>query len=435
MSKWQIKACYEERHRRAESEAGWRPREWHVTISEHLNTNGGRLIDVGCGTGRFLEVMKSRGLECHGIDFSKEAVKVAKKNTRSEILVGDGEKLPYVDNCFDYVTVIGSLEHFKHVNKGMREMVRISKDGAKFLIIVPNFNYLFYLLKEERGTIQREISEHLFTLNGWKTLLEHNGLSIDKIFQDTYFSYLARARPLLDKNPFSFVEGIIKKIVWFFMPITLTYLFVFVCSKRSIGAHAAGRRQVFQPFSQEIRKKKLQGMLATFPQSIGGKQTMVSNDIKQKLKFFLGSLDEENETLALTLSDLLQSKLLALREVNEKVVGVAGIRDRNLFYVVAKKNWQDRGIGQELTRKIVFEAVKRNYNYVALNVSSSNAKAVHIYQKFGFKAVYSYKVKGKKILFMILPINWKGTIARNVFLVSHLLRSLKSIVQNKYRYK
>lgn len=150
---------------------------------------------------------------------------------------------------------------------------------------------------------------------------------------------------------------------------------------------------------------------------------MVSNDIKQKLKIFLGSLGEEKETFGLTLLDLLQSKLLALREVKEKVVGVAGIRGRNLFFLVVKKEWQDRGIGQELTREIVIRAIKRNYNYVALNVPSSNTKAIHIYQKFGFKVVYSYKVKGKKILLMILPINWKGTIAKKIYLVKHLFSS------------
>jgi len=204
--------------------------------------------------------MKSRGLECHGIDFSKEAVRVAKKKTKSQILLGDGEKLPYADNCFDYVTALGALEHFEHVHDGIREIVRVSKDSAKFLITVPNFNYLFYLFRKERGTVQREIYEHLFTLDGWKTVLEHNGLVIDMVFQDTYFSYLAHTRSLFVKNPLSFVEGIIKKIVWLFMPTALTYLFVFICSKRSIRECVAARHRIAEPFSQGIGEKKLQEM-------------------------------------------------------------------------------------------------------------------------------------------------------------------------------
>ncbi|KAE9631224.1 methyltransferase domain-containing protein [Defluviitalea raffinosedens] len=48
-------------------------------LKELEKFTSGKLLDIGCGNGDFLGLIKDRGLELHGIDLAENMVKVAKK--------------------------------------------------------------------------------------------------------------------------------------------------------------------------------------------------------------------------------------------------------------------------------------------------------------------------------------------------------------------
>ena len=54
--------------------------------------------------------------------------------------------------------------------------------------------------------------------------------------------------------------------------------------------------------------------------------------------------------------------------------------------------------------RMVQKAALSEYD-TALNVFESNTKAVHVYQKLGFKTVYASLLDGRKNLFVVLPLN------------------------------
>jgi len=141
---------------------------------------------------------------------------------------------------------------------------------------------------------------------------------------------------------------------------------------------------------------------------------------KERINRFFNSLTTEKENFALSLSDLLQCELLITEEKQERIIGIAGLQKKNSFFLVVKSEYQNRGIGQRLTRKVIQKAISSNYDYIALNVFQSNTKAIHVYRKLGFKTVYTSWMSGKRNLFMVLPLNRWGI----VFLVT---RNLKSI--------
>ncbi len=189
-----------------------------------------KILDVGCGTGYFLRACSEIGLESFGIDISQEAVKVAKQNSpASKILVGQGENLPFPDQIFDYITCLGSLEHFLDLEKGLSEMVRVAKPRAKFLIVVPNQNYFWDKVLHKRGTKQRDYQEELKDLDSWEKLFENYGLKIEKITQDKYPAEIVKI--FESKNPIRILRRIIYRLVWIFMPLKYTYQFVFVFKK------------------------------------------------------------------------------------------------------------------------------------------------------------------------------------------------------------
>jgi len=102
-----------------------------------------KLLDIGCGAGHFLAFVKGL-VEPYGIDLSSVAVQMAQELLREEahLHCGSAESLPYRDEYFDFVTCLGSLEHFLDMQAALKEMRRVAKTDGKILIYVPNlFSY------------------------------------------------------------------------------------------------------------------------------------------------------------------------------------------------------------------------------------------------------------------------------------------------------
>lgn len=193
---------------------------------------GQTLLDVGCGTGLFLKAAASHGLKTTGLELSDSAIALARQNSPSSTLVqGVGEHLPFDDKSFDYVCCLGTLEHMADPDKGLSEMVRVARDDARFFIVVPNDNYLFWKLKKiKKGTAQRDFEE-LKKLPEWKTFFGKGGLEIvGRIRQDRYPSQEVK---IFDaKNPYRMLRRVIYKLIWLCMPLQYTYQFVFVFRKK-----------------------------------------------------------------------------------------------------------------------------------------------------------------------------------------------------------
>lgn len=194
--------------------------------------SGQTLLDVGCGTGLFLKSAAGSGLKTTGLELSDSALALARQNSPTSTLVqGEGEHLPFEDKSFDYVCCLGTLEHMADPDKGLAEMVRVAKDGARFFIVVPNDNYLFWKLKKiKKGTAQRDFEE-LKKLPEWISFFAKGGLEVaGRIKQDRYPSQ--ELKIFAAKNPYRMLRRAIYKLIWLCMPLAYTYQFVFVFKKK-----------------------------------------------------------------------------------------------------------------------------------------------------------------------------------------------------------
>lgn len=130
---------------------------------------GRKLLDVACGQGTLCALLEDK-LETHGIDISEEAIRKARQIApKSKFKIGPGEKLPYPDEYFDYVTCLGSLEHFIDIEAGLREMRRVLVTGGKALIHVPNSRYIVHTIL--RKHTQGQINERLATEEEWAGII------------------------------------------------------------------------------------------------------------------------------------------------------------------------------------------------------------------------------------------------------------------------
>jgi ubiquinone/menaquinone biosynthesis C-methylase UbiE len=116
------------------------PRIWHVKIiREHLGElRGRRVLDVGCGKGRFARLFKEQEPEAEiwGLDISEEMLRFVPEGIHTR--AGSMTELPFEDGWFDGAYATESLEHAVETGKAVDEICRVVKPGGRIAIIDKN---------------------------------------------------------------------------------------------------------------------------------------------------------------------------------------------------------------------------------------------------------------------------------------------------------
>jgi len=119
---------------------------YHILYLKSLKFKGGRILEAGCGTGRGI-IPFSDKCECYGMDTSKEALKLTKKNFGRKVSVirADIRNMPFKDNFFRFVFNSGVIEHLDYPDdlRAINEMARVS--SGEILFVVPNKLCLWYV--------------------------------------------------------------------------------------------------------------------------------------------------------------------------------------------------------------------------------------------------------------------------------------------------
>lgn len=110
---------------------------WAFTQLASPPVHGCRVLDFGCGTGRFYPIFTAQGAEYSGVDLSQRMIEMA----RSQFPHGmwqklDGPQLPFDDDHFDLVTSMAVLHHNAYPIQGrlLGELVRTLKPGGNLIL-------------------------------------------------------------------------------------------------------------------------------------------------------------------------------------------------------------------------------------------------------------------------------------------------------------
>jgi len=105
-----------------------------LTILNTFNSKDIKVLDVGCGKGRYAKHLIEAGIKVYGIDISSKLLEFCDKNIIKK--EGNATRIPYPDNTFDGIYCIEVLEHTSYViDNAIKEMCRVLKSGGKLVVI------------------------------------------------------------------------------------------------------------------------------------------------------------------------------------------------------------------------------------------------------------------------------------------------------------
>ena len=99
--------------------------------------DGGRLLEIGFGSGGLLKKMRAVGWRAEGLDFDPVCVERARAEG-FEARLGSLKDARYPDDCFDAVIMSHAFEHVPDPQELLREIRRILKPGGRFVSLTPN---------------------------------------------------------------------------------------------------------------------------------------------------------------------------------------------------------------------------------------------------------------------------------------------------------
>ena len=113
--------------------------EMPATLSLLKKIKNKRVLDLGCGTGIYANILKSYGANVYGIDTSLGMITIAKSYAPGiDFRVGSVYKMPYKSNYFDVIVSAFVFQHFENIDKALKEIRRVLKTNGIYVFSLSN---------------------------------------------------------------------------------------------------------------------------------------------------------------------------------------------------------------------------------------------------------------------------------------------------------
>jgi SAM-dependent methyltransferase len=147
----------------------------------------GRVLEIGCGPGRYVAMLASMGYDVVGVDLTKfetwEIVRGAHRGV--EFLDGvAAEKLPYESESFDHVACLSALLYFESAERALAEIRRVLKPGGRLILRTVSRDNL---VRRLRGRDVDPATRNVFSLSELREFVAVHGFAVRESFSYAFF--------------------------------------------------------------------------------------------------------------------------------------------------------------------------------------------------------------------------------------------------------
>lgn len=198
---------------------------------------GSRLLDISCGEGQLLRFASRLNLITCGVDISDVAARIAQDKSSAATLTGDAEALPYAADSFDYITNIGSLEHYEDMPRAVAEMARVLRVGGTACVLVPNTYGKRWNVQHvwQTGEIHDDGQplQRYGSRGEWHRLLEGGGLIVQRTLGYEY----ERATPYTWQDTLGYLRRPQRALSTIYyrmtIPVNAASMLIYLCTKQA----------------------------------------------------------------------------------------------------------------------------------------------------------------------------------------------------------
>lgn len=161
----------------------------------------GKMLDLGCGTGWFLQEKRKAGWEVQGVEISTQAASVGKEHGLP-IFAGTIAEAQLPDSTFDYVRANHSFEHICRPHATLEHVYRVLKPGGKVLIGVPNLDGLnARLFREYWWYLGAPVHPYSYSVRTLAAMLKKHRFEIEKVnFNSDYSGLLGSVQIWMNRR-------------------------------------------------------------------------------------------------------------------------------------------------------------------------------------------------------------------------------------------
>lgn len=158
----------------------------------------GRILDIGCGRGTFLDSMQSAGWDVCGVEFSDETASYARKRYAIQV----STSLAGIEGLFDVVTLNHVIEHVQDPVGLLAKCHGLLKDGGVLFVAAPNIDSLQAKFGGA-GWFHLDVPRHLyhFSESGLVRMIESGGFTVERIRRFDF-----------EHNPFGWMQTLFNRL-------------------------------------------------------------------------------------------------------------------------------------------------------------------------------------------------------------------------------
>jgi SAM-dependent methyltransferase len=145
--------------------------------------SAGKILEVGCGDGSLLVIMKAHGWDASGTDISSVAVKLSQKKIgKNKVIKGYLKNANFDSVSFDAICLRHVLEHLENPLEDLQEINRILKNNGILCLIVPNIESISFRMFGENW-FHLDIPRHCYhySFNTLRLLASKAGFELIKV--------------------------------------------------------------------------------------------------------------------------------------------------------------------------------------------------------------------------------------------------------------
>ncbi len=148
---------------------------------------GGKLLEIGCSNGAFLEELRGLGWQVKGIEMSESSARYAKEQRGLDVQNKKIEEGDFKENEFDCVIMNMVLEHLYSPFEVMEKITKWLKPKGELIISIPYFEgFEFWLFKEFAYGLQLPTHQTFFTKPILRAYLKKLGFKNARFYHQTF---------------------------------------------------------------------------------------------------------------------------------------------------------------------------------------------------------------------------------------------------------